>query len=571
MPRPKATLSAVRAALKKHANPGKAVKLQRYFKTNPGEYAEHEVFLGLSVPEQRSVAKTFKALQLSEVEQLLHSPIHEERLTALFILLSQFHQYRDRQEQIISIYLENLDYVNTWDLIDTSAEMLGEYFFKKKQTAPIEKLLHSPFPWHRRIAMVSTYYVIKKGHPQFALQFAEVLLQDKDSMVQKAVGWMLKEVAKKVEAKYLYQFLNQHITQMPQVMYSSATERLPISKKEYYKNLRRKYRASKKFRTKVLAKDKLEFGIATAVQLLKQDAVVAFPTETVYGLGARIFSPTAIAKIFEVKGRPSDNPLIAHVSNTQQIAQIAEDLPADFEKLAKAFWPGPLTMVVKKKDGVPSVASASLPTIGIRMPSHPIALNIIEQLGEPIVAPSANLSGKPSTTTAQHVLDDLQGKIPLILDGGPSTVGIESTIIDLTTAQPTILRSGAITQEELTNVLGKKVLHAVHAKGEQPKAPGMKYRHYAPQATITIIENFTPEVIGQLRAHTGSAVILTNQKLDMTQLPKTITQHSFTTATLYAQFRQADQEHRTHIFIMLDTDQQKHVGLKDRIQRAAQG
>ena len=232
--------------------------------------------------------------------------------------------------------------------------------------------------------------------------------------------------------------------------------------------------------TLVLSKKELH----VAAQLLKEGQLVAFPTETVYGLGAPIFSPKTIGKIFEAKKRPQDNPLIAHVATMADFESLAKDLPKAFFRLADEFFPGPLTLVVKKKEQVPSIVTASLDTIAIRMPNHPLALELIHEMGTPLVAPSANLSGSPSCTTAEHVLEDFKGKIAAVIDGGPCMHGLESTVIDLVSFEtPTLLRQGALKKEAIEDVLGQKI--ALYTSG--PKgSPGMKYRHYAPKASVRI-------------------------------------------------------------------------------------
>lgn len=326
--------------------------------------------------------------------------------------------------------------------------------------------------------------------------------------------------------------------------------------------------------TKIYSPNEIDTGLSVAVEQLQQDEVVAFPTETVYGLGARIFSPEAIARIYDVKGRPSDNPLIAHISNIEQVHQIAQNIPDDFFTLTNEFWPGPLTIVIPKHPNVPDIATAGLPTIGLRMPNHPIALTLIEHLGEPVVAPSANLSGKPSPTQAQHVLEDLDGKIEVIIDGGKCEIGIESTIVDLTTDQPTILRPGAITQQELASALGRDVLvHLNQSTDKQsnyptniPKAPGMKYRHYAPTAKITVIEEMNDEVREKMEEHASSSVILSSDTQD---LPTNIPVWPLSTNTLFSAFRDADAKGFSHIFVRLNTSQKHHAGLVDRISKAS--
>lgn len=237
--------------------------------------------------------------------------------------------------------------------------------------------------------------------------------------------------------------------------------------------------------------------------LLKEGALVAFPTETVYGLGANALDEEAAAKIYAAKGRPSDNPLIIHIADMESLPRITEEIPEAAVKLAEKFWPGPLTIVFKKSAEVPYGTTGGLDTVAVRMPSHPIALEMIRCGGGYIAAPSANTSGRPSPTLAGHVADDMDGIIPLILDGGAVGIGIESTIVDLTDEIPTILRPGFITKEMLEEVVGEvqidKGLLGDDAK-TPPKAPGMKYRHYAPKAELIIVEGAQDAVIEKINA-----------------------------------------------------------------------
>ena len=225
-----------------------------------------------------------------------------------------------------------------------------------------------------------------------------------------------------------------------------------------------------------------------AVDILKNGGVVAFPTETVYGLGALATDELAVQKIFEAKGRPSDNPLIVHIGHKEQVFNYATGISADAEKLMDAFWPGPLTLVFHKIPGVIARnVTPGVETVGIRMPDHPVALGLLRALGEPLAAPSANRSGKPSPTEAAHVHKDLDGLIPLILDGGQTGVGVESTVLDMTTVPPTILRPGGTTQEMIESIIGP-VNSETKSPGEQaPRSPGMKYLHYAPEAPLYVI------------------------------------------------------------------------------------
>lgn len=233
-----------------------------------------------------------------------------------------------------------------------------------------------------------------------------------------------------------------------------------------------------------------------AVDLLKSGEVVAFPTETVYGLGGIATNDDAVLKIYEAKGRPSDNPLIVHVGTIEEIDRYVMAISPKAKKCMDTFWPGPLTIICKVRPGVLSEkVTAGLDTVGLRMPNHPVALKLLRQLGEPVAAPSANRSGKPSPTEGYHVEEDLKGRIPMILDGGATGIGVESTVIDLTLETPTILRPGGVTKEMLERVIGP-VLEPTQMEQEEgaPKAPGMKYTHYAPNAPVYLIEKDAEEI-----------------------------------------------------------------------------
>ena len=236
--------------------------------------------------------------------------------------------------------------------------------------------------------------------------------------------------------------------------------------------------------------------------------LVAFPTATVYGLGGDATNPEASRKIYAAKGRPSDNPLIVHIADFSQLRNIVAEVPQEAEKLAEAFWPGPLTMILRKNDVIPYETTGGLDTVAIRMPSHPVARAFLQDSGCMIAAPSANTSGRPSPTTAQHVWEDLHGKIEILLDGGPVGIGIESTIVDLSEERPMILRPGFITQEMLSAVLGDVGMDpglASENSKQPPKAPGMRYRHYAPKADLTLVEGTMEEVISKINALTREA------------------------------------------------------------------
>lgn len=236
-----------------------------------------------------------------------------------------------------------------------------------------------------------------------------------------------------------------------------------------------------------------------AGEILRSGGLVAFPTETVYGLGANGFDGEACKGIYLAKGRPSDNPLILHVANRAMIGEIAAEITPLAEKLLAAFCPGPITLILKRKDIVPDEITGGLDTVGIRMPENDVARAMIKVAGVPVAAPSANLSGRPSPTTAEAVLNDLEGRVPLILDGGPCEFGVESTIVDCTGETAVILRPGAITEEMLEEVAGRVMIDpALVGKDAIPKAPGMKYKHYAPKAPLTLVEGAPEKVAGAM-------------------------------------------------------------------------
>lgn len=254
-------------------------------------------------------------------------------------------------------------------------------------------------------------------------------------------------------------------------------------------------------KTKLVKMDALK----EAGEIIRAGGLVAFPTETVYGLGADAMNSEAAARIYAAKGRPSDNPLIVHISDMEQVDLVAKEVPEKAKQIMEAFWPGPLTIILNKKESVPDGTTGGLATVAIRMPSHPDARALIRESRRVIAAPSANISGRPSPTTAAHVLEDMDGKIPMILDGGPVGIGIESTIVDMTGEIPVILRPGYITKAMLEEVVGQvQVDPAVAGRTMQKnvvaKAPGMKYRHYAPKGSLTLVEGPQDAVIQKINA-----------------------------------------------------------------------
>lgn len=279
------------------------------------------------------------------------------------------------------------------------------------------------------------------------------------------------------------------------------------------------------------------FDLSLAIDCLKRGEPVAFPTETVYGLGAPIFNEAAIRRVFEIKGRPLDNPLIAHIALLDDARRLAVGLGDPFYTLASLFWPGPLTIVLKRRPEVPSCASAGKPSIAIRMPLHTTARRLIEGVGEPLVAPSANLSGRPSPTRIGDVLEDLNGKIEYAIDGGECEVGIESTVISLFHRVPTLLRPGIITKETLEDVLKQKI-QAPSSSVESPLSPGMKYRHYAPKAKVKLV--FRKEELKE-------------------------PYFKPTAKNLYAELRQADRKGLLEIQVYCDDEVQKNEALMNRL------
>lgn len=247
--------------------------------------------------------------------------------------------------------------------------------------------------------------------------------------------------------------------------------------------------------------DKLQL----AAKILRNGGLVAFPTETVYGLGANALDENAVKGIFTAKGRPSDNPLIVHIADKDYLSSLVADISEDAKKVIEKFWPGPLTIVLKKSARVPNIITAGLDTVAVRMPAHPVALELIRMSGVPVAAPSANISGKPSPTIAKHVIEDLDGRVDVIVDAGNAAVGLESTVLDMSVNPPMILRPGGITLQQLQKVLGDVSIDPAVAgetgKRSVPKSPGMKYVHYSPDADLIIVQGMLQAVvekIGQL-------------------------------------------------------------------------
>ena len=248
-----------------------------------------------------------------------------------------------------------------------------------------------------------------------------------------------------------------------------------------------------------------ESQIAQAAAILRAGGLLGIPTETVYGLGASGLDSEAVGRIFQAKGRPQDNPLILHIPSADWLEKYCKGIPPAAYALAERFWPGPLTMVLRRAEMVPDVVTAGLDTVGMRCPAHSLCRTVIAAAGVPVAAPSGNTSGRPSPTTAEEMLQDMDGKIDAILDGGPCAVGVESTIVDLTGETPRLLRPGGITLEQLESVLGHVTVDAAVTEqlkeGERPRAPGMKYRHYAPKAPVTVVTGEPAQSAAYIAAH----------------------------------------------------------------------
>lgn len=320
-------------------------------------------------------------------------------------------------------------------------------------------------------------------------------------------------------------------------------------------------------------------GIEAAAALLRQGEVVAIPTETVYGLAANAFDPAAVRKIFEAKGRPQDNPLIVHLADAAQADTVAQNIPQKARDLFAAFSPGPLTVVLPKKDCIPPEVSAGLSTVAVRIPSHPAANAVIRAAGVPLAAPSANISGFPSPTAAADVLDDMNGRIAAILDGGPCDAGIESTVVSLVSDPPRLLRPGVITAGQLKSVLGTlviddAVLHPL-AEGAEAASPGMKYKHYAPKAQLFIVRGGQAAFFGYLAAHPGAAdhALIFEEDLPLCPLPcvtmgraaDPLTQ----SARLFAALRELDKCGAKTVFAREPSPAGVGLGVCNRLYRAA--
>lgn len=324
-------------------------------------------------------------------------------------------------------------------------------------------------------------------------------------------------------------------------------------------------------------------SLLPAAEKLKEGGVVAFPTETVYGLGAVYNRENALKEVFTVKGRPADNPLILHIWDQRQLADIVLEINPRYQLLMDAFWPGPLTLVFPKKPDISPLVTAGLETVAVRMPSHPVGRQLLELTGLPVAAPSANLSGSPSPTLAEHVISDFDGKIPYVIDSGPCSAGIESTVLTLTTDQPIILRPGSITREMLEKVLGEPVYLTKPGEIDRPQAPGMKYRHYAPKAPVILVEGKNDKVVEKINQligekPTSQKVIILSSTENKDRYCRGIvmdigpqTQLEITAALIYQSLRECDKLQADLVLIEGVSDEGLGAAIQNRLRKAAGG
>ena len=320
-----------------------------------------------------------------------------------------------------------------------------------------------------------------------------------------------------------------------------------------------------------------EIGLNKAADIIKNGGLVAMPTETVYGLAADATNEKAVKEIFKVKGRPQDNPLIVHIASLDMWKDLVEEIPKDAQKLADAFWPGPLTIILKKKDIVPSVTTANMPTVAVRFPSHKAAQEIIKRSNKPIAAPSANLSGLPSPTNVSHCKKDLDKKIPLVLDGGECSVGIESTVISLVD-EPVIYRPGEISPSQIEKVLGKRIRISKAVtnpleNNQKVMSPGMKYKHYSPKANVTLLDGDTEKYINFLNQNKGATALCFEEEKDKISNPYIVYGKKDDALSLeqglFRALRELDDKGVKEAFIHLPKTTDEFLGVYNRMLRAA--
>ncbi len=321
-----------------------------------------------------------------------------------------------------------------------------------------------------------------------------------------------------------------------------------------------------------------------AAKALSEGELVAFPTETVYGLGANAYHEKAVRSIFDAKGRPADNPLIVHIAEIAMLNNLVSEIKPHVRKLMDTFWPGPLTLVLKKSSRVPMVTTAGLDTVAVRMPNHPVALELIRRSGVAIAAPSANRSGKPSPTLAQHVLEDLNGRIAWIIDGGPCEIGLESTVLDVTEETPVLLRPGGITLEMLEQVVGKVISDKSMNRMSRPKSPGLKYKHYAPKGEVIVVSGRASKVCQWVNEQ-----LLDNEKKSIKSVILTASEHvqnygngagksygsckkpEEIAANIFRLFRECDEQGIEKIYVEAVPKEGIGYAIMNRIEKAAGG
>ncbi|MFH0861758.1 MAG: L-threonylcarbamoyladenylate synthase [Candidatus Altiarchaeota archaeon] len=306
--------------------------------------------------------------------------------------------------------------------------------------------------------------------------------------------------------------------------------------------------------------------ISQAANILTSAGLVAFPTETVYGLGADALNSKAVRKIYKAKGRPRDNPMIVHVASVKDAKRLVKRFPLKAIRLTKKFWPGPLTIILPKDGSVPKETTAGLNTVALRMPDHPVALALLREANVPIAAPSANSSGKPSPTTAAHVKNDLDGQIDAIIDGGPSRIGVESTVIDMSTKTPTILRPGAVTVEQIRRILKDVRVHQPSKNEKKPRSPGMKYRHYAPKARLILVVGEEKDVAAKAMELAAGYTAKGKKARIIGAKGKT---QARTAAQLYGLMRKYDKERADIIIAEATTEKGLGLAVMNRLRKAA--
>ena len=316
-------------------------------------------------------------------------------------------------------------------------------------------------------------------------------------------------------------------------------------------------------------------SIQEAAKILRNGGIVAFPTETVYGLGANALKPNAVRRVFEAKGRPFDNPVILHASEIAMVRELSAEIPATAESLMARFWPGPLTLILKRAERVPQEVTSELETVGLRIPGHPVARSLIRTCGFPLAAPSANLSGRPSPTTAEHVLQDLDGRIDAVLDAGHTDLGIESTVLDLTHDPALILRPGHITLEQIRDCL-PSVEYWSPGKQDAPRSPGVKYRHYSPAAELILVEGQPGKVRAEITAMLERDT--RNKTVVLTTTPQVYAEHaclnlgntaSIAAHNLFGLLRQIDSEGYERVIVELVEGHALGEAVMNRLRKAA--